>query len=92
LIIASGTGLFTELMLRERGLGAGVFRAALATTALVGIATNFVGGFLGTRWFLPKLLGGSTVLLAPCLLAFPWMTTSLVRSCGRPGSERPAAW
>ncbi len=76
LLVASGTGLFTELMLRERGLGASTFRAALATTALVGILANFLGGFLGARWSLPRLLGTSTLLLAPCLLVFPLLSTT----------------
>jgi predicted MFS family arabinose efflux permease len=75
LVIASGTSLWTELMLRERGLGAEVFRAALATTALVGILANFGGGFLGARTSLPRLLGFSSLLLLPCLLAFPHLRT-----------------
>jgi predicted MFS family arabinose efflux permease len=75
LVIASGTSLWTELMLRERGLGADVFRAALATTALVGILANFGGGFLGARGSLPRLLGVSSLLLLPCLLAFPHLRT-----------------
>jgi MFS family permease len=77
LLVASGTGLFTELMLRERGLGSDTFRAALATTALVGILANFVGGFLGQRRSLPKLLAISTLLLAPCLAAYPLVRTPL---------------
>jgi predicted MFS family arabinose efflux permease len=77
LLVASGTSLFTELMLRERGLGTDTFRIALATTALVGILANFVGGFLGARWSLPRLLAVSTLLLAPCLVAFPLLRTPL---------------
>jgi MFS family permease len=77
LLVASGTSLFTELMLRERGLGADTFRIALATTALVGILANFVGGFLGARWSLPRLLAISTLLLAPCLATFPLLRTQL---------------
>jgi MFS family permease len=75
LVIASGTSLWTELMLRERGLPASVFRAALATTALVGILANFGGGFLAARGSLPRLLGLASLLLLPCLLAFPHLTT-----------------
>lgn len=75
LLVASGTSLLTELMLRERGLGTETFRIALATTALVGILANFVGGFLGNKWSLPRLLAVSTLLLAPCLAAYPFLTT-----------------
>jgi MFS family permease len=74
LLVASGTSLFTELMLRERGLGTSTFRAALATTALVGIAANFGGGYLGARTSLPRLLAVSTLLLVPCLAAYPYLT------------------
>jgi MFS family permease len=77
LLVASGTSLFTELMLRERNLGADTFRIALATTALVGILANFVGGFLGARWSLPRLLAIATLLLAPCLAVFPLLRTQL---------------
>jgi cyanate permease len=76
LVIASGTSLWTELMLRERGLPSSVFRAALATTALVGILANFGGGFVAARGSLPRLLGLSTLLLAPCLIAFPFLSTA----------------
>src|SRR5262249_35428327 len=71
LLVASATSLLNELMLRERGVGADTFRAGLATTALVGILANFVGGFLGTKWPLPRLLAISTLLLAPCVAAYP---------------------
>lgn len=74
--VAAGTGLFTELMLRERGLGTEVFRIALATTALVGIGANFVGGLLAARRSLPKLLGFATLLVVPCMLTFGWITTT----------------
>jgi cyanate permease len=77
LMIASATSLFTELMLRERGLGPDTFRAALATTALVGILANFGGGFLGARRSLQKLLSISTLFLFPCLIAFPFLKTPL---------------
>lgn len=75
--VAAGTGLFTELMLRERGLGSDVFRIALATTALVGIAANFVGGLLAARRSLTKLLGVATFLVVPCLVSFAWIQTTL---------------
>jgi MFS family permease len=77
LLVASGTGLLTELMLRERGLGSDTFRAALATTALAGILFNFAGGLIGARVPLPRLLALATLLLAPCLAAFPLITTPL---------------
>jgi MFS family permease len=74
-LVAAGTGLFTELMLRERGLPSSVFRAALATTALVGILANFGGGILGARRSLPRLLAVSTLLFAPCLALYPLLHT-----------------
>jgi MFS family permease len=77
LLIASGTGLFTQQMLHERGLGADTFRLALATTALVGIVANFAGGLIGARVPLPRLLAFSTLLLAPCLALFPLLRTPL---------------
>jgi hypothetical protein len=81
LLVASGTGLFTELMLRERGLGADTFRVTLATTALVGILANFGGGLLAQRRSGPvpltRLLAIATLMLAPCLVVFPLLRTTL---------------
>jgi len=76
LFIASATSLLNELILRDRGLGADTFRAALATTAIVGILANFVGGFLGARGSLPRLLAIATALLVPSLAAYPFIHAS----------------
>lgn len=76
LFVSSGTSLFGELLLNERGFGAATFRTSLAVTALLGIAANFAGGLLGAKWPLPRLLALSSAALVPCLLAFPYLKTT----------------
>jgi MFS family permease len=73
LFVSSGISLFGELLLNERGFGAGTFRTSLAVTALLGIAANFAGGLLGAKWPLPRLLALSSAALVPCLVAFPYL-------------------
>lgn len=74
--VSSGTSLFTELMLAERGLGTDTFRVALATTALVGIAANFAGGWIGARLAPGRLLALSMLLVGASLCAYPLVATS----------------
>lgn len=73
--VSSGTSLFTELMLAERGLGTDTFRVALATTALVGIAANFAGGWIGARLAPGRLLALAMLFVALSLCAYPAIDT-----------------
>jgi MFS family permease len=74
-LVAAAVSLLNELVLRERGFGTATFRVALATTALAGILSNFVGGWIGQRYSLPRVLAVGLALFAPCLLLFPHART-----------------
>ncbi|MBN9692893.1 MAG: MFS transporter [Verrucomicrobia bacterium] len=72
-LVASGIGLFNESILAERGFEVSAYHQALAVTALTGLAGNFLGGWLATRWPLSRLLAGAMALLAAGLMALPFL-------------------
>jgi cyanate permease len=74
-LVASGIGLFNESILRERGFAATAYHQALAVTAVTALAGNFAGGWLASRWSLPRLLAVALLLLAGGLVSLPRLET-----------------
>ncbi len=74
-MVSAGTALFNESILAERGFDRGVFLNVTVLAIPIGLASNLLGGWLATRWPLPRLLGLAMALLAGTLLAFPYITT-----------------
>jgi MFS family permease len=74
-LIASGIALFNESILAERGLEASIYHRSLVIVALTGLAGNFIGGWLTSRWRMNRLLALAMCLLAGSLLALPHVTT-----------------
>lgn len=72
--VSSGIGLFNEDVLAERGFPREVFERALGIATMVTLLSNGLGGWLSTRWPLPRLMAAGMVMLACCLLSLPWMT------------------
>jgi MFS family permease len=74
-LVASGIGLFNESILAERGFGPAVYYQTLAVTAMTALAGNFLGGWLGGRVPLGRLLAASMFVLAAGLAVLPYVTT-----------------
>jgi MFS family permease len=74
-LVYSGIALFNESILRERGFDASTYYLALVVTTLLGLAANFGGGWLATRWPIQRVMGIGMAVLAAALLALPHVTT-----------------
>ena len=74
-LIASGIALFNESILAERGFDASTYYRTLVITALTGLAGNFLGGWLASRWSMKWLMAVAMSLLAGSLLALPHVAT-----------------
>jgi MFS family permease len=70
-LISSGISLFNESILDERGFARHVYLEMLTYTSFVGMISNFLGGWLATRWRIGRLLAVSMALMASALLALP---------------------
>jgi MFS family permease len=74
-LIVSGIGLFNESILAELGFDARVFHTLLAASALVALISQFVTGWLGTRWSFQRILAVALLLYGAALLWLPRVTT-----------------
>jgi hypothetical protein len=74
-LVSSGIALFNQSILAERGFNLEVFLNVLLLGTPVGLASNLLGGWLATRWPLPRLLAAAMGGLALALLAFPHVET-----------------
>jgi MFS family permease len=72
-MVSSGIALFNESILAERGFDKKVFLNVTLLGVPVGLAGNLVGGWLATRWPLPRLLALGVGGLALSLAAFPYV-------------------
>jgi MFS family permease len=89
-LVASGIGLFNESILAERGFGPDVYYQALVTTALTGLAGNFLGGWYARYYRLTLLLAMSLAVLAAGLAVLPhvyarWQVTAWAAAMGLGG-------
>lgn len=73
-LVSSGIGLFNEDVLAERGFNHDHFVAALGIATMVTLFSNGLGGWLSTRWPLPRLMAIGMVMLACCLFSLPYLT------------------
>ena len=71
--VSSGIGLFNEDVLAERGFNRNQFEIALGIATMVTLLSNGLGGWLSTRWPLPRLMALGMLMLAACLLSLPYM-------------------
>jgi MFS family permease len=76
-MVSSGTALFNESILAERGFPKMVFLTVTLLGIPIGLASNLLGGWLATRWPLPRLLAVAMSGLALALLAFPHVATEM---------------
>jgi MFS family permease len=76
-LIASGISLFNESILRDRGFDAGTYYDVAKYTTLVALASNFLGGWLLTRWPIGRLLAVAMAVLAAALVGLPQVQNHL---------------
>jgi predicted MFS family arabinose efflux permease len=74
-MVSSGTALFNESILAERGFSKMVFLTVMLLGIPIGLTSNLLGGWLATRWPLQRLLAAAMGVLALALLAFPHVET-----------------
>ena len=70
-LVTSGTSLFNESILAERGFSKEIFLNVTVLGIPVGLVANLLGGWLATKVPLGKLFAGSLLLLAGTLATFP---------------------
>lgn len=74
-LVYSGIALFNESILAQRGFGASTYHTVLAVSTLLGLAANFGGGWLASRWPIQRLMGLGMAALGAALLALPLVRT-----------------
>jgi MFS family permease len=74
-LIISGISLFYESVLAERGFSRDVFLSVVQLAPLVGLAFNFLGGWLGHRWSQNRLLALAMLVLCGAMAALPHLQT-----------------
>lgn len=73
-LIAAGTSLFNESLLTERGFPPNAFYEVAKIGAFVGMAANFIGGWLARGRFLRTVTAAALVVLAISLALLPQVT------------------
>jgi hypothetical protein len=73
-LIAAGTSLFNESLLTERGFPANAFYEVATIGAFVGMAANFLGGWLARGRHLRSVTAAALVVLAISLALLPQVT------------------
>jgi MFS family permease len=74
-LVYSGIALFNQSILEQRGFGAGTYHTVLVISTMVGLAANFAGGWLASKWSVQRLMGIGMAVLGAALLALPFVRT-----------------
>lgn len=74
-LAVSGIGLFNEAILLELGFDTETYHTTLVVGALVGLLSQFVGGWIGAKWSLRRLMALAMALYAASLLWLPHVTS-----------------
>jgi MFS family permease len=74
-LVYSGIALFNQSILEERGFDASTYHRVLVISTLLGLAANFGGGFLASRYPIQRVMGIGMAILALAVLALPSVET-----------------
>jgi MFS family permease len=74
-LVYSGISLFNQSILEQRGFDATTYHVVLVLSTMLGLAANFAGGWLATRWSIQKLMAVGMGVLAAALVALPQVRT-----------------
>jgi MFS family permease len=75
-LVSSGTSLFNQSILAERGYSPEQFRQMMAFSFLLGLGTNLGAGFFGLIISLERMMALAMLLMAVSLGAYPFLKTS----------------
>ena len=70
-LVYSGISLFNQSILEERGFDAATFHQVLVISTFVGLAANFGGGWLASRWPIQRVMAIGMAVLAAALIGLP---------------------
>jgi MFS family permease len=70
-LISSGILLFNEGLLRELGFGSNVFRELQVVLVFSGLLANFIGGWMGQKFSLGRLMCLGMLLMGAAMAALP---------------------
>jgi MFS family permease len=74
-LVYSGIALFNQSILEERGFDASTYHNVLVISTLLGLAANFGGGLLASRYSIQRVMAIGMAVLALALLALPSVET-----------------
>jgi sugar phosphate permease len=74
-LVYSGISLFNQSILEQRGFDASVYYKVLSVSTMLGLAANFAGGWLASRWPIQRLMGLGMAALGCALLLLPVVDT-----------------
>ena len=74
-LVYSGISLFNQSILEERGFDAASYYEVLAISTFVGLAANFGGGWLASRWPIQRVMAIGMAVLAAALVGLPSVAT-----------------
>src|SRR5262249_33715942 len=74
-LVYSGISLFNQSILEQRGFDASVYHTVLVISTMLGLAANFAGGWLASRWPIQRLMGLGMAVLSCALVALPLVRT-----------------
>jgi MFS family permease len=80
-LVYSGISLFNQSILEQRGFDASVYHSVLVISTMLGLAANFGGGWLATRWPVQRLMGLGMAALACALGGLPLVTSDTHVMC-----------
>jgi MFS family permease len=70
-LVYSGIALFNQSILEQRGFDASVYHTVLVISTMLGLAANFAGGWLASRWPIQRLMGLGMAALSFALVLLP---------------------
>jgi MFS family permease len=74
-LIAAGISLFNESILLERGFDKQVFYDVAQISTGTALVSNFLGGWLATRWSISRLMAAAMLILSTALFALPQVSS-----------------
>lgn len=74
-LVYSGIALFNQSILEQRGFDASTYHSVLVVSTLIGLAANFGGGWLASKWPIQRVMGIGMAALAAALLLLPAVRT-----------------
>jgi MFS family permease len=70
-LVSTGLMLFNEAVLTERGFPREMMMPVIGVITAMGLAANFLGGWLAERWPIGRLMGAAMFFLAASLCLLP---------------------